>query len=285
MRKKFSLLLAFVSLAGLLVPAIASFLIIGAHRHYRSNPPVTSTSSEKCSVNGLVAHWKFDEIVDGTTPDTGKQHNVGKLKYWLRNQASIIFETPKVIKGMAGNGLEFDGWQWVSGGNSSCYTTEKFTIAVWVWQDRDDVDVPTIMSKSSWQSHDGWWLCSTTPGVRDLDVGIAWGNGFTHIKSGYQLPLREWHHITVSMDNTRHEAWFHIDGKPYGEKHVNVPKWLINWNHDLFLGEYDGSGRWPWFGKLDDVRFYNKVLSNDEVQAIYSSHLKEEAFLVGRLVH
>jgi hypothetical protein len=132
------------------------------------------------------------------------------------------------------------------------------------------------MSKSSWPFYDGWWLCSAKQGVRDIDVGIAWGNGFTHIKSGYQLPLREWHHIAVSMDNLRHEAQFYIDGKIYGAKHKNVPNWLVNWNHDLFLGEYDGSGRWPWFGKLEDVRFYNKVLSNEEAQKIYSLHVKSK---------
>jgi hypothetical protein len=278
MNIKISILL---SLVGLCFFAIISFVIQGSYHQYRNNPPVSLSNSEKCSVNGLVAHWKLDEIVDGTTPDSSEQHNNGKFKYWLRDQTRLIFGAPESIKGMDGNGLQLKGRQWVSGGNNSCFTTETCTVSVWVWQDRDDVEVPTIISKSAWPSYDGWWLCSATEGVRDIDVGIAWGNGFTHIKSGYQLPLREWHHIAVSMDNVRHEAQFYIDGKIYGKKHKNVPKWLVNWNHDLFLGEYDGSGRWPWFGKIDDVRFYNKVLSNEEAQAIYLSSSNRKTPLSG----
>jgi hypothetical protein len=280
MNKKNIILLAFATLVGMFFLIAVSFVIFTSYKQYVRNPPVSTVNAEKCSVNGLVAHWRFDEIVDGATPDSSDQHNIGRFKYWFRDQTRFIFGAPKVVKGIDGDGLEFKGRQWVSGGNNSCFTTETFTISAWVWQDRDDKEVPTIMSKSSWTSSDGWWLCSTTKGVlnqgksRDIDVGIAWGSGFTHVKSGYQLPLREWHHIAVSMDNTRHEAQFYIDGKIFGAKHKNVPNWLVNWNHDLFLGEYDGSGRWPWFGKLDDVRFYNKVLSNTEAQAIFSSRFK-----------
>jgi hypothetical protein len=274
MIKKNGRLLIFTTLAGLFFLVAASFVIRTSYKQYRNNPPVSLVNAEKCSVKGLVAHWRFDEIIDGATPDSSDQYNIGRFKYWFRDQTRFVFGAPKVIKGMDGNGLEFGGKQWVSGGNNSCFATETFTISAWVWQDRDDMVVPTIMSKSSWPSYDGWWLCSATQGVRDIDIGIAWGNGYTHIKSGYQLPLREWHHIAVSMDNFRHEAQFYIDGKIYGAKHKNVPNWLVNWNHDLFLGEYDGSGRWPWFGKLDDVRFYNKVLSNEEAQQIFSLHVK-----------
>ncbi len=276
MNKRIVLLLTLSASVGLLFVITIYFLTVSAYSQYRNEPPISSASAEKCTANGLVAHWKFDEAVGGITPDTGSFNNPGRFKYWFRDRFGFYFGEPSVIKAVDGNGLEFRGKQWVSGGNNSCFATEAFTISVWVWQDRDDMEIPTIMAKSSWPFYNGWWLCSTTQGVRDIDVGISWGNGFAHVKSGYQLPLKEWHHIAVSMDNTRHEAQFYIDGKAFGSKHTNVPNWLVNWNHDLFLGEYDGSGRWPWFGKLDDVRFYNKVLSAEEAQAIYSSYSKSD---------
>jgi hypothetical protein len=43
-----------------------------------------------------------------------------------------------------------------------------------------------------------------------IDISIAWGNDCARVKSGYQLPIRECHHIVVSMDNIRHEAQFYI---------------------------------------------------------------------------
>lgn len=274
MNNRIRLILICTLLIGLGLLAATYYLTLSAYEYYRSEPPISLANPEKCSVNGLVARWKFDEAEGGTTPDSSEQHNTGKFKYWFRDRTRFVFGAPDVIRGVEGNSLEFKGRQWVSGGNNSCYSTETFTIATWVWQDRDDMEIPTIMAKSSWPFYDGWWLCSTTQGVRDIDIGISWGNGFAHVKSGYQLPLKEWHHIAVSMDNKKHEAQFYIDGKAYGAKHTNVPNWLVNWNHDLFLAEYDGSGRWPWFGRLDDVRFYNNVLSKEEAEAIYSSTIK-----------
>jgi hypothetical protein len=188
----------------------------------------------------------------------------------------LIFGYPKLVDGKVARALEFKGRQWVSAGNDQCFVAEQSTLAAWVWQESDDeqaAPVPTIMAKSSWPTN-GWWLCSTTQGIqaasRYIDVGIAWGNGLKHVESGYQLPLREWHHIAVTLDNLNHQAQFYIDGKPFGPLHINVPRWLTNWDHDLFVGEYDGSGRWPWVGKLDEVRFYNRVLTAPEIASVFS---------------
>jgi hypothetical protein len=274
MKKQINTLLILATLASLFFMATTSFLTLRYYQRYRIDPPTSTPNSEKCPVDGLVAHWKLDESIDGISPDSSGQHNHARFKYWFNDLTRFVFGAPKVINGINGNGLEFKGRQWITGGNNSCFTAEQFTISAWVWQERDDMEVPSIMSKGSWP-YDGWWLCSTTPGIRDIDVGIGYGSGFTHVKSGFQLPLKEWHHIAVSMDNIKHEAQFYIDGK-IGVKRTGVPKWLTNWNHDLFLGEFDGSGRWPWYGKLDDLRFYNKVLSSEEAQAIYTPPIKGE---------
>jgi len=295
MIKKSIKVIGILILASLVFLAATSLWALKGYKKYiEDNPPITITNPEKCSASGLVAHWKFDEINNNITPDSTEHHKNGTLKYWLSDLTKILYGAPKIVKGVDKNGLEFNGRQWVSAGNDSCFSTETFTISAWIWQDNDYVqgpgkithrpwpyNVPTIMAKGSWP-YDGWWLCSTTTDAdgkmhyRDIDIGIAWGDGFTHVKSGYQLPLREWHHVVVSMDNKRHEAQFYIDGKIFGAKQTGIPNWLVNWNHDLFLGEYDGSGRWPWEGRLDDVRFYNKVLSNEEALAIYSPHVTSE---------
>ncbi|HEB54840.1 MAG TPA: LamG domain-containing protein [Gammaproteobacteria bacterium] len=255
-------------------------LTLNVYKKYKADNPVTTLpSSGDCLAEGLVAHWKFDDVIGKNTPDNTGLNNNGEFRFWFHELTRFVFGAPGVVEGVDRKGLEFRGRQWVSGGNNRCFNVEKFTIAVWVWQQDDNVKnrviVPTIMAKSSWP-YDGWWLCSTTEGIggetksREIDLGIAWGSGFTHVKSGYQLPLREWHHVAVSMDNTRNEVQFYIDGKPYGDMQSGVQSWLVNWNHDLFIGEYDGSGRWPWHGKLDDVRFYNRILSREDVYAIYT---------------
>jgi hypothetical protein len=244
------------------------------HSRYRTtHPPTTSHVAGKCAGPGLVAHWKFDEVIDDMTPDAGPYGHHGKLALAPRAFAPLRFDHPKLVPGLHGQALEFGGKHWIAAGNNDCLASEQFTVAAWVWL-AETADVPTIAAKSTW-GRDGWWLCTTTKGAqaddRYLDFGIALGEERNmHVESGYQLPLREWHHVVASLDNTRGEAQFFIDGKPYGTKKTGIPRWLVNRDHDLFVAEYDGSARWPWKGKLDDVRFYNFVLSADAVGALYA---------------
>jgi hypothetical protein len=244
------------------------------HSRYRAGHPATTPYvTGKCTTAGLVGHWKFDQIADGSTPDAGPYGHHGRLALAPRAFAPLRFSAPALVAGPQGNALQLGGNQWVTIANNDCFATERFTVAAWVWLEEAD-GVPTIAAKSA-AGTDGWWLCTTSLGAQEaeryLDFGIGLGEDrIAHVKSGYQLPLREWHHVVASLDNTRSEAQFFIDGKPYGPKHSGVPKWPVNTSHDFMIGEYDGSGRWPWRGKLDDVRFYNYVLSEDEARALYA---------------
>jgi hypothetical protein len=244
------------------------------HSRYRADHPATTPYvAGKCTAAGLVGHWKFDEVAGGATPDAGPYGHHGRLALAPRAFAPLRFSPPALVPGPRGNALQFGGKQWVTAANNDCFATGQFTVAAWVWLEEAH-GVPTIAAKSA-ASTDGWWLCTTSLGAQEaeryLDFGIAVGGGrIAHVKSGFQLPLREWHHVVASLDNTRSEAQFFIDGKPYGPKHTGVPKWSVNTSHDFMIGEYDGSARWPWRGKLADVRFYNYVLSADEARALFA---------------
>jgi len=269
----FSLIIAVIALSFVVV------LFFKTYVNYRTiNPPLTYAEKSNCTIEGLVFHWKLDSFDNGITKDESVNGITGVQQAFFNNKyiSKLFYKPPVLVEGKVGKALNFNGESWISAGNKSCYNTDKFTISMWVWQDGDsDIYMPTLMAKSSWHGssdgYDGWWLC-TTPNEHYVDMGIAWGNGKTHISSGYQLPLNEWHHIAVTMDNQHHTAQFYIDGKPYGELQTHVQKWLNNWNHDLLIAGYDGSGRWSWPGKIDDVRFYSIVLTADAISTIYSEY-------------
>lgn len=269
-------LLIILSVA-IVVLSAGTVMVARHYLYYKAQHPLTTLPTGSTDVSdGLVAHMEFEVTSSNSTPNSSIHSDDGEFKSFMVNASKFLYGAPKLIDGAHGNGLEFSGKQWISAGNKNCFNTDNFTLAVWVWQETDDgVFVPTIMSKSAWPKYNGWWLCTTTEGSevggqRDVNLAVSWGNDFKHIKSGYQLPLKEWHHIAVTMDNQAHEVQFYIDGEPYGEKHTDVPEWLINWNHDLFIGDYDGSGRWAWIGKLDDVRFYKGVLPPQQIATIHS---------------
>jgi hypothetical protein len=183
---------------------------------------------------------------------------------------------PRAVQGISGTAVEFNGRQWLAAGNNDCFTSDRFTIAVWIWLDEGGT-VPTIVGKSAWPEN-GWWLMTTTRGIQAedhyLDLGLLWPGGRAHVESGYRVPLREWHHVVVTVDNERHEVQFFVDGKSVSRR-TGVPAWHVNWDHELVIGDYDGSTRWPWIGKIDDLSFYNYVLSDEECRALYTAALAD----------
>lgn len=251
---------------------------------YKSyNPPVTSylMSETPSDSTGLQGYWSFDDFTSEHAADNSglSRHGIFLSHFNVIFPLEILsnifdyhyaFGIPKKVEGKVGNAVQLNGRQWLSGGNYLNYNTGQFTISSWVMRSgEDDSYVPTIMAKGDWPFYNGWWLC-TKPNSRYIDMGIAWGEGYKHVESGYEMPSDEWHHIAVTMNNEAHEIQFFIDGKLYGNKHENVPEWLVNWNHDLYIGDFDGSGRWPWIGKIDEVYFFDRILSAEEIFELYN---------------
>jgi len=246
-----------------------------------SNPPVNRCAKKKLinNENGLVSHWTFEIVNDDNILDVSGNGNTGRLNRAINLDfpfnvitngfdINYILGRHEFVDGVKGKALSVNGREWFSGDNINAYNVDTFTVATWVWRENDIYSVPTIIAKGSWPWIDGWWL-TIKPGGYGIDMGIAWSTGFTHIESGYKLPLREWHHVAVTMNNVENEVHFFIDGVAYGDVHKDVHKWIINRNHSLFIADFDGSGRWPWQGKLDEVRFYNKVLIEQDIFNIY----------------
>ena len=261
----------------LLASLLSNVKLLRVLNSYRDQYPPTMefVAEKKCSERTLVGSWSFEEITQGkpaTTPDASRYANHARLNVAPRPLAGLIYGVPSQTEGKDGKAMRMRGEQWLSAGNNDCFTSEQFTAAAWVWLEETGA-VPTIISKSTWP-HNGWFLATTSIPEqrhdRQLDLAIMWPGGRMHVESGYELPLKEWHHVVVTADNIAREVQFFIDGKAY-PKHRGLPKWQVNWDHELTIGDYDGSTRWPWVGRLDEVRLYNYVLSADESEGLYTA--------------
>ena len=232
---------------------------------------------------GLVFHWTMDEVNGNRVADESGHGVNGVMGSLFENHRLFFripgrfcaFALPKSIKGAVGKALEFNGRNWIQAGNTRCYTTDRFTISAWIWKKKErpavqgDWFVPTIAAKSDWPGN-GWWLC-TQPNTQYLDMAISTGPARRHIHSEWEIPAEEWHHVLVTMDNAGHEIRFFVDGKQFGKTHVDVPAWEVNWDQYLFVGDYDGTGRWPWIGRIDDFYYWNKLLSEEEIASHYAT--------------
>ena len=271
-----------------LVVAALALLLLGSLalnyavvRDLRLNAEPTPARADfvagRCSAPSLVGHWRFEDSPSAggqVASDESGYSNHARLEVAKRPLARLRYSPPAQVPGVDGRAVEVSGRQWLGAGNNDCFTAERFTVAVWIWLDEVG-NVPTNVGKSAWP-HNGWWLMTTTRGIqaedRYLDLGLAWPGGTTHVKSGYQVPLRQWHHVVVTVDNQQRQVQFFVDGKLVS-RHADVPRWQINWDHELVIGDYDGSARWPWLGKIDDLRFYTHVLTEEECRALYGTAL------------
>jgi hypothetical protein len=76
----------------------------------------------------------------------------------------------------------------------------------------------------------------------------------------------EWHHVVVNKNGTSGELW--IDGQLVGTSESIK---TVNNNQPLLFGysvSGDGFQRKYWSGKIDDIRIYNRELSEDEIEQL-----------------
>jgi hypothetical protein len=245
---------------------------------YRSeNPPSVTPTPGPCTRTGLVAHWPLDAEEKGAFVDASGLGHTLAIDGSFAPFAAQRFGAIAHVDGPRGGAVAVALHHWLVGPNSACFASDSVSVAAWVYLE-DAAHVPTIMAKSAWPT-DGWWLLTTSVDPlgsdRRLQLGIGLGNGIAHIDADYTLPLREWHHVAFSIDNAAREVRFFIDGVPHGGVHRDVPHWLVNWSHPIVVGDYDGSGRWPWHGRLDDVRVWNRLVTNAEVADAFGAGARE----------
>jgi len=188
----------------------------------------------------LVGYWNFDEGSGTTVADSSGSGNDG-----------TFVGSPLWVPGRSGTALEFDGDDWVDCGDI-LDIADAITIACWVnpaglsgdngWVARWDV----YAFKSS-----GTSLRFTTPGILDYTA-----NNTT-------LEIGEWQHVAVTfVPNQTGGAIFYLDG-------VEAQR-MDSTAMSAGGGPFGiGNNRWSQFyeGMIDDVRVYNHILTEPEIQA------------------
>ena len=86
-----------------------------------------------------------------------------------------------------------------------------------------------------------------------------------------------WTHVVAVVSSQSVE--FYINGKSAAKNSYNNVNISETNNRNLFIGRYGygenaggtgGAGWYPFNGDIDDVRIYNRALSESEVQALYN---------------
>lgn len=203
-----------------------------------------------CGATGLVGWWKFDEINGNTAADSSGNKNDG-----------IVYPSgPTWTTGKYENALSFNPvtTDYVIVGNPVLLKLSTGTIGAWIKTPSGGSGYRAIVVKAG-AYH--MYLKDNVLIVYDPGAGVDWSTGIN-------LADSNWHHVAFTFqsgvtDGTK----IYVDGVPKLTTTTSVANQLT----DLWIGgggSGSGSERQSFGGLIDDVRIYNRVLSDGEVAAI-----------------
>ena len=199
---------------------------------------------------GLVAYYPFN----GNANDESGNGNDGEV-----NGATLV----KDRYGNSGKAYSFDGVD----DNIEVPETEGFesnahTISGWIYATSFRSE---IFGKDGEDSGSRQWFIETASDGRITT--IVWhAGGDTRNTSGSKIELNKWVNVMTTWDGSTHSLF--INGKLENKELANGE--LANGDQPFRIGGGAPSGFEGYFkGKIDDVRFYNRALSESEVVALH----------------
>ena len=167
---------------------------------------------------------------------------------------------PSLVTGIKGGGYRFDPTlsQFVVVPDSPAFRG-AFTIAAWMYTD-NTIKALAVMSKPLGSGTGKSWLLENQAD----DTVLFSGGSVQSLVSPMAVPKMTWAHVAGTWDGTTKRLY--IDG-------VLVASAASQISYDgkpIYLGadESNGSLVLPFDGVLDDLRVYNRVLSDSELGAL-----------------
>ena len=209
--------------------------------------------SSDCIANiaddGLVAYWPFDEGNGDTAADvTGNGHD-GEL-----------IDKPEWVQGKFGTGLEFDGNgnKVVVKDNDALDITKNITIMLW-FNPNDVLTRRRLLVKN-----DSIFVIFDFGNTNSIDFLVKPDNAFAESKTT-DWQVGEWYHFAGTFDGKTLRVY--VNGKLEGEGANNVD--IAPSNLDWWIGADDfGRPTDAFPGIIDEVRIYDQVLGEAEIQQI-----------------
>jgi len=222
-------------------------------RLYSDDRPFTPVEP---STAGLVGHWTFDEGSGTTAVDaTGNGHD------------GTLFGNPQWTDGKVGGALWFAGApDKVEVPYSAELNPEEFTLTMWLnpaparGEYRDHMS--PVTSRDSGPSR-GYMIYIAESGEEWFEFRIGDG-GWRNLK-GPMAAYRAWTHLAATYSNG--EMKLYINGELVGELSATIS---LNTEQGFRIGAggTGGDGQMFYEGLIDDIRVYNRPLTEAEIAGL-----------------
>ncbi len=214
---------------------------------------------------GLVGYWKLDETGGEAVPDA-VGGNVGALK------GGTGWSTGKAGGAVLFNGSDAE----INVGKNVLDTSGSYSVSAWV----------QLCDKNSWStavSQDGnaisgFFLQYTSPSA-PADAGRfafstidsdSTGGAITRAISPFSPTTNTWYHLVGVHDSGSNQIKLYVNGALVSTK--SVPgAWKAGGGVAIGRAKWNGGSVDHWPGKIDEVRLYNRALSDQDVRDVFSA--------------
>jgi hypothetical protein len=220
-------------------------------------PPTATPAPPDLNIDleGLIAYYPFD----GNADDASGNGHHGTV-----HGATITTDR----NGEDGKAYYFDGVDdYISVMDSPDFDigAGDMTVFAWISYEIGLNAKKTIISQTTGlNSEDGWWwFIMKTISAHFLDLNI--GEVFFYSDPPKQ---KTWSHLAIVKEGNT--ITFYIDG--IADEGHSFGRTIIDSDEDLLIGT-KRSNKWDTFflGKIDELGFYNRALSEDEIKAVMNA--------------
>lgn len=194
----------------------------------------------------MISWWGAD---NNALDIVGENHGV------LRNGATYN-------AGIVEEAFSFDGVDdYADLGN--WFNFQTFTIDMWINPNSSQVPYADIIDNN----HNDFrsWVIQQNSNITNQYIYYPHdGSSIT-----FNLPANQWTHLAITRDETTRVSTLYLNGTVAGIciGTQNIP---YDGSQYLRLARWGGGGRY-WNGLIDELEIYNRVLNQDEIQAIYNA--------------
>ena len=206
---------------------------------------------------GLVGHWTFD----GNDVDWGNASTEIKDISGNGNHGDAVgLTTTSAVRGKLGQALSFNGTGDYVGFSSSIIGTGTYTLCLWVNMD------PTVAYEGLISNYPFYFYFASST-TTEGSLALSDDGTMTSAWSG-SVTTNAWHHVCF-LRKSGGTATFYVDSTLSGtpDQSAGSPSVPVNWTT---IGQDGAGGNWWFDGKMDDVRIYNRELSEAEIANLYN---------------
>ncbi|MFC1644921.1 LamG domain-containing protein [Patescibacteria group bacterium] len=212
--------------------------------------------------SGLVGNWSMD------TKDIDWSASSAEIIDWSDTEAhgdSVNMDSTNNVTGNVGQALSFDGsTEYISvADNATLDLINDFTIAVWAKGTGTGNSFMLSKKNSDYRDTAGYMFYHHPAGIIDF---VGKGDFWERVNKAVDS---NWHHYVVEMDSGGNVTIYY-DGVAQTASVEYTQGSLVAGTDDLWIGRRDTFIGTYADGETDEVRIYNRTLSQAEITALYN---------------